>query len=62
MVPIIDDFKERINKPGNEDGEPDGIWISDSHRNLTIHGFLIEVVNDSNAYNWSFKHDKTYQN
>lgn len=62
MVPISDNFKERINKLDQEDDEPDGIQISNAHGNLTIHDFLIEASDDdSNASNESLKYDNTYQ-
>lgn len=62
-IPVSDDFKDRFNKIGQKDGQPDVIHISDGYGNLKFHDFLVNSDNDdSNAWSdESFKHDEVYQ-
>ena len=53
------DFKDTVKKIDQDNGQPDGIHISNSNENLTIHDFLVDAGNDdSNTSNESFKHDE----
>ena len=62
VIPMCQDFIDRVSKLGLEDGQPDGIQIGDAQGQLTIMDFLTEAGNDnSNASDKSLKHNKSYQ-
>ena len=55
-------MKDTVNKISQEDGQPDGIHISDGDGNLTIHDFLVNAgKNKNNVSDESFKHYEGYQ-